>query len=192
MIFMADSTEIWLPVVGYEGAYEVSNLGRVRSVDRVIRKVGRWGGVVACRKTGKFLALTPDIGKHCYGRLTVKLSDTTSGRPARTRLVSHLVAEAFIGPRPAGMEVAHGNGKVTDNRASNLRYATPAENTADKGAHGTVLRGRAVATAKLNDSAVRMIRASKGSVPGHVAARQFGISQAQVSRIRNGRQWGHL
>jgi hypothetical protein len=42
----------------------------------------------------------------------------------KTRRVHTLVAEAFIGPRPDGMEVCHGNGTPTDNRAENLRWDT--------------------------------------------------------------------
>lgn len=68
------------------------------------------------------------------GYLTITIWE--SGRP-RTRYVHRLVAEAFIGPCPEGMQVRHLNGDHRDNRAENLCYGTPAENAADKVRHGT-------------------------------------------------------
>jgi hypothetical protein len=55
--------------------------------------------------------------------------------------VHHLVLEAFVGPRPAGHEAAHGDGDKTNNALANLRWATPKENAADRYRHGTVLFG---------------------------------------------------
>jgi hypothetical protein len=58
-----------------------------------------------------------------------------------TIYVHHLVLLAFVGPRPAGRQAAHGDGHRTNNLLSNLRWATPKENTADRYRHGTVLFG---------------------------------------------------
>ena len=55
---------------------------------------------------------------------------------SRRRYIHHLVAEAFIGPRPDGMEVRHKNGDMLDNRASNLVYGTSGENHLDTVRHG--------------------------------------------------------
>lgn len=186
----SETLEEWRPVVGYEGFYEVSNLGRVRGVDRVLMVPNRWGSIGPRRWPGRLLKQTVDRGKHAYGRLQVKLCNGGERQP--TRLVHHLVMEAFVGPRPHGMEVAHNDGNPANNDLRNLRYATPAENTADKERHGTVLRGDAVATAKLKRDEVTEIRGMRGKATVYEVAAQFGISIAHVSRIQNGKRWGHV
>lgn len=115
--------ERWLPVVGYEGAYEVSDRGRVRSLDRRDRLDRMWHGTM----------LTPS-SKGNAPHLKVELS----GRGRRvTRLVHHLVLEAFVGPRPMGMETRHLDGDATNNDISNIRWGTRGENNLDRVAHGT-------------------------------------------------------
>lgn len=113
--------EVWLPVVGYEGCYEVSSLGNVRSLPRL----------VTCRngqsKTVRGRALRPHIGQHVPYR-TVRLC---KGNRHSTQRIYRLVAEAFIGPLPAGMHTCHNNSDSTDDRAANLRYDTPRENARD-------------------------------------------------------------
>lgn len=177
----------WRAVIGYEGLYEVSSTGKVRGLAREVEFISRHGTPAVRTIPAKVLAQTPDWGRHAYGRLTVKLSK--DGK-AVTRLVHQLVAEAFIGPRPDGQQVAHCDGNPANNAVANLRYATPAENTGDKFLHGTVLRGADVGNSKLNENQVRLIRASDISVTK--AAKVFGVSVAQVSRIRSGTRWGHV
>lgn len=123
-----DTSEKWKPVVGYEGAYEVSDLGRVRSVDRQV-----WNGRVWHSKSGRTLS----VFRGNYSKVRLKVNGD-----AKTRNVHTLVAEAFIGERPDGLEVCHGNGDPHDNRASNLRYDTKAANSADRVKHGTAYRRR--------------------------------------------------
>lgn len=108
-------SETWRPVVGYEGYYEVSNNGRVRTVGRI----SSYGRPVRER------VLKPDLSG-IYPQ--VKLARDGRGRTSR---IHALVAEAFIGPRPAGMEVCHTNGNHADNRLENLRYDTHSENQRD-------------------------------------------------------------
>lgn len=118
------TNEEWRAVVGYEGLYEVSDQGRVRSVPRVIKdRSGRQQ-----RWKGKVLALA-ESGRGKYFSV---------GLPGgRTAHVHVLVAAAFIGLRPDGLEVCHGNGDHHDNRAENLRYGTPSDNMTDRVRHGT-------------------------------------------------------
>src|SRR3546814_16009402 len=92
--------------------------------------------------------------------------------------------EAFVGPRPDGMEVAHNDGDPLNNRLENLRYATPAENTDDKLKHGTLLRGNAVGTAKLTVGDVRFIRQMRGKIRGSELARRFRSEERRV-----GKEW---
>lgn len=177
----------WRDVPGYEGLYRISEYGVVFSVARTVVQVNRWGKEAPRNLSARFLAQTPDLSPHAYGRLTVKLSK--DGK-AKTHLVHRLVAAAFFGPCPDGLQVAHADGDPTNNHVANLRYATPAENTGDKFRHGTVLRGSCVGTAKLNEAKVRKIKRAAGTV--YDLAAEFGISIAHVSRIRNGKRWGHV
>lgn len=120
------SPEEWLPVVGYEGLYEVSNLGRVRSLDRL---VGRFNSYAV--SPGRLIAIIPD----------------TSGYPAvclcrdgksRRRRTYRLVAEAFLGtPTDPKLEVCHNDGDRMNPRVENLRWDTRSANHRDKRRHGT-------------------------------------------------------
>lgn len=127
---MADAAmrERWLPVPGWDGLYEVSDLGRVRSLDRTVPH--RYSGQVTLR--GRVLRQCPSPP---FGYLLVNLS---AGGIERTRYVHQLVAEAFHGPRPAGNEVRHGPGGMLDNSAANLCWGTPVANAQDKNRDGTV------------------------------------------------------
>lgn len=119
--------EEWRPAVGHDG-YEVSDQGRVRSLDRTIEYVdGRSGRT--CARSLKATVLAP--GHSPSGHLHVMLGATAC------RTVHSLVAEAFIGPRPDGHEVRHINGNPPDCRAANLEYGTRSDNAEDSKRHGT-------------------------------------------------------
>lgn len=101
-------TERWLPVVGWEDLYEVSDLGRVR----------RDGHVLACRGV-KY----PMLGLSRNGKVT-------------SRTVHTLVLEAFVGPCPLGLEALHANDIPTDNRLTNLSWGTRTQNMHDQVRNG--------------------------------------------------------
>lgn len=117
--------ETWLSVIGWEGYYEVSDLGRVRSVERIVPRSS--GHPQRIRE--RILKALP--GAHGYPRVNL----CVDGRYVQ-RTVHSLVLEAFVGPCPPGMESLHRNGVRTDCRLSNLRWGTSAENKADTRAHG--------------------------------------------------------
>lgn len=122
---VSDVVERWLPVIDYEGLYEVSDAGQVRSVDRV--NINSRG--VSRHLKGVTLRATPTPG----GYPAVSLS---RGNVIRTHPLHRLVLNAFIGPRPDGLVVRHLNGDPTDNRLENLTYGTQAENCQDAIRHG--------------------------------------------------------
>lgn len=115
--------ETWRPVVGWEGLYEVSDQGRVRSVERIVQ----FG---AQTRRVKSTVLKP--GKTTKGALFVMLSN---GK-ARNRRVHQLVLEAFVGPRPPGMEGCHWDDNKENNAVTNLRWDTHSANELDKVRNG--------------------------------------------------------
>ena len=169
--------ERWLPVVGAEGRYEVSDLGRVRSVDRIIVQRDRRyeGGTVFRQWRGKVLRPGPSTAGH----LTVML-----GRGLGSRQVHALVLEAFTGPAPAGCEARHLNGTESDNRWENLVWDTRGNNTRDKKWHrGTTLT-------KLRPPQVREIKQAlkTGGPRGfqNRLAEKYGVSAFTISAIKHG------
>lgn len=104
-----------------------------------------------------------------------------------------IVCEAWHGPRPDGMEVAHRDNVKTNIHPNNLRWATHAENEADKIEHGTTLRGDRHHQAKLSADQVREIRLRRAAGEmGISLAQLFGVTPQTVSRIVTGKNWGHL
>ena len=110
--------ETWKPVAGHEDAYEVSDLGNVRSLERRVRLVTRQAGETTRSVPPRMLR----PGSTRSGHLSVAISKGNS------RLVHQLVMEAFVGPRPQDCEVLHLNHDPTDNRLENLKYGTRSEN----------------------------------------------------------------
>lgn len=106
--------ERWLPIPGYEGHYEVSDQGQVRS-----RKYGRCRVLHVYPDTGGY----PHLGLHLDG---VKLA----------WCVHRLVMLAFVGPRPSHLEIRHLDGDVGNARLDNLTYGTKSENAQDTLRHG--------------------------------------------------------
>jgi len=140
-------TEGWLPVVGYEGEYEVSDFGRVRSL-----------------KTGTMMKPLPSKGGY------VQVCLRTLG-VAKWHLIHKLVLEAFVGPRPDGMEACHSpDSKGDNNSLGNLRWDTKVANLAE------------CKPRKRRDysNVVQMRRA--GYSQSLIAAR-LGVSQPRVSLI---------
>ena len=180
---MNQEVEEWRPIPAYEGLYEASSLGRIRSLTRVVEQRSKWGGTLLCRKPGRILR--PVKGSDGY--LGVSLSK--DGRILR-RHVHALVCSAFHGPRPEGHHAAHNDGAILNCHATNVRWATPTENADDKVKHGTLLVGQDCGNAKLSEDQVLKIKEDRRSVRS--IARQYGISPSQVSNIRRGLQWKHL
>jgi hypothetical protein len=121
--------ERWKPVPGFEGYYEASDQGRVRSVDRTVAHA-RWGTIV---RKGKILS--PGV-KSKYGHLGVTLCRDNMGYQKH---VHYLVLETFVCPRPPGLECRHLNGDPGDNRLMNLAWGTRRQNSGDR-THGRAAR----------------------------------------------------
>lgn len=161
------SAEWWLPVDGYPG-YEVSDLGRVRRVGRCV--------------------LSSD--GYRLGYPSVQLC--VNGK--RTTLFVHrLVAAAFIGPCPSGLEVNHLDRDKTNNRSENLEYVTRSENERHAYRMGfRAARGEDNGAAKLTIDEARRIR-ELARCPDRasysVIGRAFGVTGDNVRAIASGRSW---
>jgi hypothetical protein len=171
--------EQWCPVVGFEDLYEVSDLGRVRSKDRI--KVGL--GPYPYR--GR--VLRPQFGRKGYTRVTLSRDGVD-----RTRPIHHIVTEAFLGPRPPSLQVRHLDGNPSNNSVTNLRYGTATENGADKARHGSG-KGERQSHNKLSREQVREIRRLRESgVLARELGARFGVAISTVFSIANRRNWAWL
>ena len=167
------SIEEWRPVVGYEGRYEVSTLGRVRRVN------GR--------------PLTPFL---CGGRKRLqgyRFVFLYAGRRSTRKMfpVHRLVLVAFRGEPQRGAEARHLNGIPDDNRLTNLEWGSPEENYRDQVHHGTAAHGERNGFSVLTKEVVREIRRAYRAGDGSFVAlgRRFGVSPATIWRVVSGRGW---
>lgn len=174
---MDDHTERWLPVPGYEGFYEVSDTGCVRSV-RHWTKAGWRGGTVLSQFTDG------------DGYFRVNLSRLGS---VRSRPVHALVLMAFQGMPAKGQQGCHGPGGRTVNDTGNLYWGSAQVNSDDKNRDGTMARGERQGNARLRAADIRAIRERYAAGEGQLAlARNYGISQPHVSRIILRQSWQHV
>jgi HNH endonuclease/NUMOD4 motif len=176
-----DATEEWRPVVGWEHAYAVSNFGRVKSLPRF--------GSDGRKLPGKFLLLSDLEGRYP----TVSLS---WGKTYK-RTVHSLVAAAFLGKTPEGMEVNHIDCNHSNNRADNLEYVTHRENhehAIKMGAMDTFIakRGKHPRKPELTEDQVREIRFLIGTVPYPELTRRFGIQKSHLVKIKYRRAWPNV
>lgn len=162
--------ETWKPVPGYEGLYEVSDIGRVRRIERRV--------------------LTPHAGNGGYLRVLL------CNRHQKHVGIHRLVAGAFIGACPPGYVVNHKDGDPANNAPSNLEYVTQSQNV--RHAFETLgrqppHRGESTHFAKLTDNDVIQIRRRR--VEGQTykqIAKDFNTKPANVWHICVGHTWKHL
>ena len=164
--------EEWRPVVGHEGWYEISSLGRARSLRN------RYGNPRVKMLTA-WLRL---------GYPTVSIRGLDRSRPVS---VHRLVAAAFLGPCPRGHEVNHKDFDRANPTLTNLEYVTHSENNRHAFQHGRrPVVGERVGASKLTDAAVREIRQTTGT--NVEIARRFGVHPVTILRARKGEQWRHI
>lgn len=180
--------EVWLPVAEYEGAYEVSNFGNVRSVDRYVDRLSAQGSPSSRISKGQVLK------KYCgkEGYITVCLC---KNKKRSTKKIHKLVTKAFKGDRPAGFIINHIDGDKTNNHANNLEYCTMSRNVQHAYDIGLSLgvKGSAHGLSKLTETQVSIIKTRlKAGETQRKIAEDFGISKQAVSSINIGRTWSHI
>lgn len=171
--------EVWKPVVGYHGLYEVSDRGRVRAVARVT--IGRWGPRPLKQKILKIIV------KRKTGYPAISLS---KGGVINQFSIHKLVLDAFVGARPIGMEACHWDGDRLNCSLGNLRWDTRRNNAADRKRHGNDLIGERAKSAKLTADLVRAIR--KRDKTAKQWAVELGVGVHTVCRARLGETWAHI
>ena len=165
--------EIWKDIPGYEGRYQVSNFGRVKSLPNIRRK--------------SELILRQAAMKS--GHLMVSLWNGNG----RSRLVHALVMEAFVGPRPAGMDCCHNDGDPANNRLSNLRWDTRSGNERDKKRHGRTNAGERNGRSKLKATDVAQIKTGiRNGVSSVELAERFDVTRGAINYIKRGESWRHI
>ncbi len=173
--------EIWKDAVGWAGYYQVSNIGNVRSITRVVEKHECAGKVISINIPGKMLK----PGSEKLGYLSVAL---LRGGLQKTHKVHRLVAEAFI-PNPKILPcVNHKNEVRSDNRIENLEWVSKSENSLYSIRNGTNKNvGECHPCAKLKAIDIPFIRQSEKDLDE--LARMFGVTVSAISSVRCGRTW---
>lgn len=168
-----DVAENWKPIKGYEGLYEISDMGRVRSLDRETRHNFYDGA--KCTIKGKILK--PYVTRTGYIRATL-----IKGGKREKVFVHRLVAQAFLGDSEGKPQVNHIDGNKANNFASNLEWCTNKENTVHALKHGLLdecLRKRRKAVVRDDGEIFQSIAE---------AARESGLSASMVSDTVNGKR----
>jgi len=162
--------EVWKDIPNYEGIYQVSNLGRVKSL-----------------KFGKERIRKLRLDSTGYYRLNLY-----EGGEAKRNSVHRLVMLAFLGE--SDLDVNHKNGIKTDNRFENLEYCTRSENIQHAYDTGlkTSLKGERHGRSKLTRACVERIKYGHQGMTQLAIAKIYGISQRLVRNIRSGKLWSHI
>ena len=175
--------EIWKDVVGFDGIYKISSLGRLKSVERVIE-----------RKNNSNYVQSEKIinGSNHNGYLFTTLRKNNK---KAQKFIHVLVAESFLGEKPNGFDVCHSDGNRLNNCINNLRYGTRSDNVKDSIKHRTHYtpfrkKGSERSYAKINEEIAKEIKNSNES--STKLSKKFNVSRALISGIRRNKNWNHV
>lgn len=168
--------ETWKDIPGYEGKYQASTQGRIRSLDRLVTQT--WREVPYTRKL-KGKILTPKKGDS-QGHLVVRLNN-----PRAMPYIHQLVLLTFVGPAE-GRDCRHLDGSKDNNQLSNLAYGSRRENNIDMVLHGTMDRF-------FKPDEVRVIkkRLANGEEAKPISL-EFGVSVQTILNIRKGKTYAYI
>ena len=172
---------VWKAIPGYEGFYEASDAGAIRSVERVVN-----GGSGPRVFPGRILSQA--IGGHKYA--VVNLSKFGK---VKQFTVHTLILLTFKGECPPGCEALHDDGNRLNNGVPNLNWDSRQRNTRDRIKHGTQVRGERTANARFSDLEVMEIkRLLRVGMRQTDIARAYGAPLETIHSIKTGKSWGHI
>lgn len=178
----------WRPIPGYEGLYEVSDDGQVRSLERKVFRLDKWGLRASLKVKEKLLKITEDKS-YCYVRLYNDSGGTTIG-------LGRLMLLTFVGPPPNEKAVCrHKDGDFRRCVVSNLEWGSHSDNCMDAVRHGThrstKQNGENHPRTKLTWAQVNRMREMWNSqqVTQASLGEIFGLTQGAVSSIVNNKKW---
>lgn len=166
--------EIWKDIPGFEGRYQASNQGRVRSLSRKVTGKNPYTNKPFIRTVKGRILKPARYAKS--GHVSVVLGHGENGSP-----IHQLVMLAFLGPKPNGKEVLHRNGDPTDNRLTNLHYGSRSENIIDVYYQGKKWRKLSV------DDVINIRQELLRGVSCKELAQRYGVAIGTISNIKVGR-----
>ena len=178
--------EEWSPVVGYEGFYEVSSIGRVRWVKPRVTE-GDTSSNALKRLTLRY-----------RNRKTKQYPNYTAGLSKNGKMrhvsVARMVAFAFLGPPPRGHQVNHKDGNPLNNVCTNLEWVTPKENAQHAVRMGLYRIGERHPDAKLTEDQVREARKEylAGGVTKLALAKRCGVDSKTMGSLLSYKTWKHV
>ena len=171
--------ETWKDIPGFEGMYQASDQGRIKSLDRLVGH--NFGGMKALK--GRIMQLSTLPGGY-------KIVALRKGGQTHKCRVARLVLSAFVGQPDPGDAACHKDNDPRNNSLENLRWDTYAGNEADKVAAGTDNACERNGMAVLDCDAVASIRHRlAGGQSGRSLAEAHGVSPSTISAIKSGRTW---
>lgn len=174
--------EHWKNIVGYEGLYQVSDMGRVKRIVGYNCRIERMLQPYLCIRGGYPQVMLSKDGKRKH------------------KQIHHLVLDTFVGPRPTSEhEARHLNGNAQDPWLTNLKWGTRSENVLDAVGHGTYFApgkdryGSKHNMAKLIESDIKIIRNLHKQGWSYVKiAQKFNMHSCTISKIIKGKLWRHV
>lgn len=174
-------------MAAFEEFYEVSSLGQVRSLDRTISRISRWGVLTNYRKRGRVLRSWPD----CQGYPTIYLC----GDSRRIAVNVHrLVAKAFCVPRSGCDDVNHMDGIKSSNAASNLEWVTRKENMAHAIRTGLSDRRKSIQSKSIKTGLIAIYESATAAANALGLKSCGNISSAATGKLKTayGFNWSYV
>lgn len=181
--------EEWRTIPDFEGCYEASSGGRIRSLDRELPFYqARWGVWTTRKYRGRELVtkIKPNGTGQFYGHVYVG--------DGKWRSTNRLVCAAFHGPAPTDRhEAAHLNGNSLDDMPTNLQWKLPVDNAEDKRAHGTMTEGSSNPMSVLSEAKIiHIFEDYLVDDCADVTAARYGVSASNIRKIIRRAAWRHV